>query len=126
MTRNLLSGSMLCRQGIKLVFESNKVVLTRYGSFVGKGYDCEGMFHISIIDNSANIFYSSYSNKNIDLWHSRLCHVNNEAIVRLSKMDIIPTYNYDKNRKCEVCVCKLSNPESRFIRLRGGTPHHLS
>ena len=104
MTRILLSGSILYRQGIKLVFESNKVLLTRCRSFVGKCYDCGGMFRISILDSSTNIFYSSNSNKNIDIWHSRLCHVNNEAIVHVIKMDLIPSYNYDKSHKCEVCV----------------------
>ena len=64
------------------------------------------MFRISILDSSANIFCSSYSNKNLGIWHSRLCHVNNEAIVRLSKMDLIPSYNYDKSHKCEVCTSK--------------------
>ena len=29
--KNLLSGSLLCKEGFKLVFESNKVVISRYG-----------------------------------------------------------------------------------------------
>ena len=36
--KNLVSGSLLCRDGYKLVFESNKCTLSKYGSFVGKGY----------------------------------------------------------------------------------------
>ena len=35
--KNLVSGSLLCRDGYKLVFESNKVVISKYGQFVGKG-----------------------------------------------------------------------------------------
>jgi len=34
--KNLVSGSLLCKEGFKLVFESNKVVLSRYRLFVGK------------------------------------------------------------------------------------------
>ena len=34
--KNLVSGSLLCRDGSKLVFESNKVVISRYGQFIGK------------------------------------------------------------------------------------------
>ena len=34
--KNLISGSLLCRDGFKLVFESNKCVLSKYGTFVGK------------------------------------------------------------------------------------------
>jgi hypothetical protein len=37
--KNLVSGSLLCRDGFKLVFESNKCVVLKYGTFVGKGYD---------------------------------------------------------------------------------------
>jgi hypothetical protein len=33
------SGSLLCRDGYELVFESNKFILSKYGTFVGKGYD---------------------------------------------------------------------------------------
>jgi hypothetical protein len=118
MTRNLFSGSMLCRQGIKLVFESNKAVFTKSGSFVGKGYECGGMFRLSVVDTTANIFCSSYSNNNIDLWHSRLCHVNRDAIVRMSKMDLIPTYNFDRNHKCEVCV-QAKQPRKPFHTVEG-------
>ena len=35
--KNLVSGSLLCRDGFKLVFESNKVVISKCGQFVGKG-----------------------------------------------------------------------------------------
>jgi hypothetical protein len=34
--KNLISGSLLCRDGFKLVFESKKCVLSKYGTFVGK------------------------------------------------------------------------------------------
>jgi hypothetical protein len=33
---NLVSGSQLCRDSYKLVFESNKCILSKYGTFVGK------------------------------------------------------------------------------------------
>ena len=32
--KNLVSGSRLCQDGFKLVFESNKVVICKYGKFV--------------------------------------------------------------------------------------------
>jgi hypothetical protein len=34
--KNLVSGSLLCRDDYKLVFKSNKCILSRYGIFVGK------------------------------------------------------------------------------------------
>jgi predicted alpha-1,6-mannanase (GH76 family) len=38
--KNLVSVSHLCRDGFKLVFESNKVVVSKHGYFIGKGYEC--------------------------------------------------------------------------------------
>jgi len=37
--KNLVSGSLLCRDGYKLVFESNKCILSKFGTFIGKCYD---------------------------------------------------------------------------------------
>ena len=48
--KNLISGSLLCRDGFKLVFESNKVVVSRYDQFIGKGYDSGGLFCFSLFD----------------------------------------------------------------------------
>ena len=33
--KNLISGSMLCRDGYKLVFESNKCILSKYENLCG-------------------------------------------------------------------------------------------
>jgi hypothetical protein len=44
--KNLVSGSLLCRDGYKLVFESNKCILSKYGTFVGKGYDSGDLFRL--------------------------------------------------------------------------------
>ncbi|KAK1605592.1 hypothetical protein QYE76_029265 [Lolium multiflorum] len=53
--KNLVSGFRLMKDGFKLVFESNKVVLTKYGTFVGKGYECEGMLRFSLKDFCDNV-----------------------------------------------------------------------
>jgi hypothetical protein len=44
--KNLVSGSLLCRDSYKLVFEFNKCIQSKYGTFVGKGYDSGGLFHL--------------------------------------------------------------------------------
>ena len=36
--KNLVSGSLLSKHGFRMVFESDKVVLTKSGMYVGKGY----------------------------------------------------------------------------------------
>jgi hypothetical protein len=43
--KNLLSGSLLCRDGFKVVLELNKFVMSKCGQFIGKGYVCGGLFH---------------------------------------------------------------------------------
>jgi hypothetical protein len=47
--KNLVSGSLLCRDGFKLVFESNKCIISKFGTFVGKGYDSGGLFRFSLL-----------------------------------------------------------------------------
>ena len=42
--KNLVSASQMCRDGFKIVLESNKCVVSRHGTFIGKGYDCGGLF----------------------------------------------------------------------------------
>ena len=37
--KNLVSASQMCRDCFKIVFESNKCVVLRHGTFVEKGYD---------------------------------------------------------------------------------------
>ena len=53
--KNLVSGSRIPKDGFKLVFESNKVVLSKYGYFVGKGYECRVMFGFSLEDFCDNV-----------------------------------------------------------------------
>jgi hypothetical protein len=48
--KNLVSASMLCRDRYKVVLESNKCVVSKHGTFVGKGYDCGGLFRLSLHD----------------------------------------------------------------------------
>ena len=51
--KNLVSGSLLNKFGFKLVFESNKFILSKSGTIVGKGYMYKGMFKLNI--NNMNV-----------------------------------------------------------------------
>jgi hypothetical protein len=47
------SGSdrpILCRDGLRVVLESNKLVVSKHGQFVGKGYDSGGLFCFSLAE----------------------------------------------------------------------------
>jgi hypothetical protein len=53
--KNAVSGSLLCRDGFKVVLELNKFVMLKCGQFIGKGYVCRDLFHflslISVISS---------------------------------------------------------------------------
>ena len=40
--KNLVSASQICHDGFKIVLESNKCVVSRHGTFIGKCYYCGG------------------------------------------------------------------------------------
>ena len=104
--KNLVSGSLLCRDGFKLVFESNKVVVSRYGQFIGKGYESGGLFRFSLSDfcNKVVNHVCDSNNSVADIWHSRLCHINFGCMTRLSSMSLIPNFSIVKGSKCQACV----------------------
>jgi hypothetical protein len=46
--RNLISGSLLCRDSFKLVLESNMFIVSKFGLFIGKGYDSGGLAKVNV------------------------------------------------------------------------------
>jgi hypothetical protein len=71
--KNLVSGSLLRRDGYKLVFESNKCILSKYGIFVGNVYDSGGLFRLSLHD-VCNKSVNNVISKESYIWHSTLSH----------------------------------------------------
>jgi hypothetical protein len=102
--KNLVSGSMMCRDGYKIVLESNKYVVSRHGTFVDKCYDCGGLFCLSLLYVCNKVVNTVNISNESDLWHSCLCHVNFGCLVRLANMNLILKFNVVKGSKCHVCV----------------------
>jgi hypothetical protein len=102
--KNLVSGSMMYRDGYKIVLESNKCVVSRHGTFIGKCYDCEGLFRLSLLDVCNKVMNTVDISNESDLWHSHLYHVNFGCLMRLANMNLIPKFNVVKGSKCHVCV----------------------
>jgi hypothetical protein len=67
--KNLISGFLLCRDGYKLVFESNKCVLSKFGTFIGKGYESGGLFRLSLCES--NVKYVYFINNHDE---ANICH----------------------------------------------------
>jgi hypothetical protein len=104
MNRNLVSGDLLGKSGIKSVYELGKLILTCNGVFVGKGYSAEGMIKLCTTDNIINENYNSaYMLQSISLWHNRLAHTGISSMKRLIKSGLI-SCNINDFKKCELCV----------------------
>jgi hypothetical protein len=102
--KNLVSGSLVCRDGYKIVFESNKFIVSKFENFVGKDYECGGLFRLSL-SNICNKVVNHICNDSLsNVWHSRLCHVNFGCMTRLAKINLIPKFTIVKGSKCQVYV----------------------
>ena len=47
--KNLISGLLFNKHGFKMVFEADKVVVSKSGMFVGKGYVSNGLFKLNVV-----------------------------------------------------------------------------
>jgi hypothetical protein len=85
--------------------------------FIGKGCDSGSLFHLSVVDDCNNVAKSvSYSELNVGepvVWNSRLCHVNFDYIIQLSKLNLIPKIPVVRRSKCHACV-QAKQPRKPF------------
>jgi hypothetical protein len=99
------------------VFELNKFIVLKFDLFIGKGYDSGGLFRLSVIDDYNNMANSiSCSEMNVGeaaMCHSRLCHINFDRIIRLSKFNLIPKIPVVRRSKCHACV-QAKQPHKPF------------
>ncbi|KAL0368431.1 UNVERIFIED_CONTAM: Retrovirus-related Pol polyprotein from transposon TNT 1-94 [Sesamum calycinum] len=107
--KNLVSGSLLVKSGFRLVFESNKFVLTKNNHFIGKEYIEKGLFKMNAMTvmrnfESNKITASTYLTECFNLWHVRLGHVNFNTLRRLVNLNLLPSFEIDAKHKCEICV----------------------
>ena len=122
--KNLVSGSLLCRDGFTLVFESNKYILSKFGTFVEKGYESRGLFRLSLTDVCNKVAYNIINVDEINVWHSRLCHVNFGCMMRLANLSLIPKFTFVKNSKCYVCVESKQTRKPHKSAERGAWHHY--
>ena len=114
--KNLVSSSLLNKHGFRMVFEANKVVVSKSRMFVGKGYVSNGIFKLNEmivkpkIMNKTNASFV-YVLESSNLWHGRLGHVNYGSLKRLINLNHIPTFQIDIKHKYETCV------EAKITRL---------
>ena len=58
---NLVSVSLLGKAGVKIMFDLDKIVLTKINAFVGKGYCNQGLFMLNVLEIMNNKTSSSFA-----------------------------------------------------------------
>ncbi|KAL0418531.1 UNVERIFIED_CONTAM: Retrovirus-related Pol polyprotein from transposon TNT 1-94 [Sesamum radiatum] len=76
--KNLVSGSLLVKSGFRLVFESNKFVLTKNNHFIGKGYVEKGLFKMNVMTVMPKMakvpfYFVERKTSPLELIHSDIC-----------------------------------------------------
>jgi len=106
LSRNLVSGILLNKGGLKNVVGDDKVVISHNGVFVGKRYMNGSLFILNLASETMNENASSaaYIAESVDLWHCRLCHLNVTSIKRLKNMKLISAVNVENFIKCSMYV----------------------
>ena len=127
--KNLVSGSLLSKNGFKLVFVSDKFVLSKNEMYVGKGYLSDGLFKLNVMTvvtkDDLNKVASSYVLESSNIWHARLGHVNYKSIKKLMNMGLLPKFDCP-SEKCQVCVeSKFSKPPFYSVDNRVSEPLDL-
>jgi hypothetical protein len=108
------------------VFESNKRVLSKYGTFVGKGYKSGDLFRLSLTDTCFNYVNHVSHDNETNIWHSRLCHINFGYMTCLASLNLILKFDLVKGFKCHVCVeSKLPRKPRKAAAVRDLAPLEL-
>ena len=102
---NLVSVPLLGKVEVRILFNSDKIVLTENDVFVGKGYYNQGLFmlNVSKIVNNNDSSYASLVDS-CDIWHGRLGHVNFSYMKKMVELSLIPKLSLENHGKCESCV----------------------
>ena len=101
-----MSISLLGKTGVRILFDPDKIVLTKNDAFVGNYYCNHGLFMLNvfnIINNNAS-FSSAYIVDSCDIWYNRLGHVNFSYMKKMVELSLIPKLSLENHRKFESYV----------------------
>jgi hypothetical protein len=80
-------------------------VHSKFGTFVGKGYESRGLSRLSLTDAcSVNSVNHVRQDNKTNVWHSQLCRVNFGCMTCLAGLNLIPKFNLVKGSNCHICV----------------------
>ncbi|GJY43467.1 retrotransposon protein, putative, ty1-copia subclass [Tanacetum coccineum] len=88
-TKNMISRPILNNNGFKLVFESDKFLITKGGVYVGKGYLDEGLFKLSVITDD-NVYKSNVED------------ISNNTIIESAEADLFENIFPHKDKEKQI------------------------
>ncbi|XP_077233653.1 uncharacterized protein LOC143875958 [Tasmannia lanceolata] len=89
--KSLIYVFLLSHHGCRIVFEADKMIITKNGLFVGKGYAKDKMYLLSTMDKFVNDSFYLCDLSNV--WHCRLGHLNYNSLNEMVKLELIPKIN---------------------------------
>ena len=102
---NLVLVALLGKVGVKVSFESDKIIMTKDNIFVEKGFCNQGLFVLSISEvMNENASSSAYLVDSYDIWHARLGHVSSGYIKKMQTLGLINNIDYSGLSKCQMCA----------------------
>jgi hypothetical protein len=93
--KNLVIDSLLSKNWFKMIFRSDKFIITNKCMFVKKEYSYENLFKTNVIvieiidENSNKNTSSSYLFEFYDIWYDMLEYVNCNSIQRLINLEFL-------------------------------------
>ena len=100
--KNLISESSLLRASYRIVKESNKFIISKLNIFFGKGFICDGLFWLNVINLSDYKIYIpvALNIESSDIWHRSLGHLNFNFIKKMINLNLIPKSSFDSSSRC--------------------------
>lgn len=99
--KNLISISLLSHHGLPVVLDSDKMILPKNGTFIGKRYVKDN--RLDIMHN--NVTKSLYICDVHDTWHCRLHHISEKALDGIINLELVRKHATNMSSStCEYCV----------------------
>jgi len=88
------------------VNKSNKFVISKSNIFIEKGFVCDGLFRLNVINSSDNEISIpvALNIESYDIWHGRLGHVCFISIKKIINLNLISKSSFDTSSRSEICV----------------------
>ena len=114
---NLVSIALFGKVGVKVSFESDKIVMTKNNIFMGKGFCNQRLFILSISKViNGNASSSAYLVDSYDIRHARLGHVSSGYIKKMQTLGLSNCQIYATSKLTRK-TCGSMTRETKLLEL---------